>query len=146
MRLMSYSNHDRGFGLLALILATIVGQAAVADPWTPSKVRTIPIQSEPADQGTRSTPHTEFSKVHNLTVRARLPDEDRDASGRELSAAPIAGDVASGIDVSGADVKAVRTVPVKPESPIGATDPDHHHVQTMRIPAQSAPQNEIGAK
>jgi hypothetical protein len=141
MRLRFCLSHSRRLGLFTLISASVIGQVAIADPLAPSKVRTIPIRSESADQGAGSAPRTELSKVHNLTVHPRFPGENRDASGRELSAAPAAGD-----GTLGHDVKAVHTVPVKSDFPLGGADPDHHFVQTTRIPAQSMPQNEIGTK
>jgi hypothetical protein len=134
-------SHNRRLGLFTLISASVIGQVAIADPLTPSKVRTLPIQSEAADQGAGSAPRTEFSKVHNLTVHPRFPEESRDASGRELSAAPTGGN-----GTLSHDVKAVHTVPVKSDSPLSGADPDHPFVQTTRIPAQWAPQNEIGTK
>jgi hypothetical protein len=136
MRPMSRPNRQC---LLALFIFEMVGLTAVAmaDPVVPSKIRTIRVGPGSAeDHGHPSALSTKGLKFHTLTVRPRFPGENRDPSGRELSAAPPPGNAASD-----ADFHAVPTMPIRP-NPAPTGDPDRHRVHTIRVPAQSAPQRD----
>jgi hypothetical protein len=100
----------RSFLALILFGAVVLTAVAMADPMTPSKVKTIRILSQPAEDHSDQPPSPAKSTgVHLLTVRPKLPDEHRDASGRELSTTQGRGN-ASG----NADVHAVPTIAVRP--------------------------------
>jgi hypothetical protein len=117
--------------------ALLVGssQVIMADPIVPAKVRTIPIRSAGA-QADAPTPSTEFPKVHVLTVRPSVPEDERDASGRPLYDAEGSPNAASE-----ADQKAVRTVPNTRDSTPGASFPDKRSVPTTPLHAQSPQQD-----
>ena len=104
--------------LYAIVLFGTVGltAGAIADPVTPSKVQTLRISPQRADDHNgQPTPPAKSNGLHVLTVRPRLPDEHRDASGRELSATQGHGNVSPD-----ADTHAVRTMSVRSE-------PGEHH-------------------
>jgi hypothetical protein len=129
-----------------MILSGTVGLAAgaMADPVTPTKVQTLRILPQPADDHDAQPAWSAKSNgLHVLTVRPRLPGEQRDASGRELSATQGQGNPSPD-----ADTHVIRTMPVRPEpgghhdAPgrewpgtqgvvNGASDP--HRVRTMTI-------------
>ncbi|NEU97689.1 hypothetical protein [Bradyrhizobium uaiense] len=97
--------------VVALTVLGTIGLAAVAtaDPIEPSKIRTIRIAPQSADdRGDPSTTPPKYNRLHVLTVRPRLPDEHRDAAGREWPTTTTASEPA-------ADAHAVRTTPVRPE-------------------------------
>jgi hypothetical protein len=90
--------------------------AAMADPMAPSKVKTIRIPSQPAeDHGDQPPSPAKSTGVERFIVRPNLPDEHRDASGRELSTTQGHGNASPN-----ADTHVVRTMPVRPA-------PDEHH-------------------
>jgi hypothetical protein len=107
----------------------------MADPMTPSKVKTIRILSQPAEDHSDQPPSPAKSTgVHLLTVRPKLPDEHRDASGRELSTTQGRGN-ASG----NADVHAVPTIAVRPEPGV-TSESNYNFVPATPVPSQAAPQ------
>jgi hypothetical protein len=75
-------------------------------------------------------------KVHVLTVRPSVPEDERDASGRPLYDAEGSPNAASE-----ADQKAVRTVPNTRDSTPGASFPDKRSVPTTPLHAQSPQQD-----
>jgi hypothetical protein len=131
--------------LLLVVLETgALTMTAVAEPpASPAdsiKVRTTTIHSQPgAAHDNALLPSANSFKApalqfHTLHVRPRLPDEQRDPSGRPLSATREIGNVKSD-----ADLHVVHTVPIRQE-PVA---PDHRVVRTIRVPSQSAPQEEL---
>lgn len=73
------------YPVVALTVLGITGLAAVAaaDPIEPSKIRTIRVAPQPAnDFGDPSMAPPKYNSLHVLKVRPRLPDEHRDAAGR----------------------------------------------------------------
>jgi len=116
---------------------------AAADPIEPAKVRTTPIRPPSAqDHGEPMASPNDAAKVPPLTVltvRPRSPEDDRDASGRELPAAPDPGHAASA-----ADLHTVHTITIRPDRdaelasasrPLAAPngDPNRHAVRTITI-------------
>ncbi len=116
---------------------------AAADPFEPAKIRTIPIRPPSAqDHGEALAPSNDAAKVPSLTVltvRPRSPEDDRDASGRQLPAAPDPGRAAST-----ADLHTVHTITISPgrdaelasaSRPLAAPngDPNRHAVRTITI-------------
>jgi hypothetical protein len=78
-------------------------------------------------------------------VRPRYAEDNRDASGRQLPAAPDIGHAASA-----ADLHAVRTITIRPDRdaypayapgtlPAPNSDPDRQSTHTIRDPSQFSP-------
>src|ERR1700732_5424520 len=124
--------------LVVIIFAT-AGFTAVAktEPMTPSKVRTITVGPQSAEDHQDTLPSPVKSpKFHIITVRPRLPEEQRDASDH-----PPPTTQEHGSATSDADRHVVRSTPIKP-NPDATNTPDHHAVRTIRVPSQSPPQLE----
>ena len=140
------TSHPNPRLLCAIIMFGTVGltAGAIADPVTPSKVQTLRIAPQRADDhsGQPASP-AKSNGLHVLTVRPRIPDEHRDASGRELSTTQGHGNASPD-----ADTHVVRTMSVRSEPGEyrdtpgrewsstqgivnGASDP--HRVRTMTI-------------
>lgn len=117
---MSLIFHPNRHCFLALIMLGTVASTtvAMADPVVSTKVRTITIRPQSAeDHRDPLVSTTHGPKVHSLTilpVRPRSPGENRDASGRQLTAQQALGHAASG-----ADFHAVHTIKIR-------QDPDPH--------------------
>jgi hypothetical protein len=96
--------------LASLLVLLNLNGLAVAEPLVSTEVRNAPAEGQTAQQAppTPFPPVHTTPPVHTLKVRPRLPDEARDASGRPFSAAPSPAG-----PPSDADVKVVRTVPLK---------------------------------
>lgn len=110
--------------LLALIMFAAVGltSVAMADPNVPAKVKTIRISPRPTeDRGGQPTSPSKSSGVHLLTVRPKLPDENRDAAGRELSTTQGRSNASPNTDSH-----VVPTIPIRPAPAERrtASDPD----------------------
>ena len=135
--------------LCAIILFGAVGltAGAIADPVTPSKVQTLRISPPRADDHSgQPTPPAKSNGLHVLTVRPKLPDEHRDASGRELPATRGTGNVSPDADTHAINTMSVRSEPGErydtpgrewsgtQGSVNGASDA--HRVRTMTIRAE----------
>lgn len=105
------SHRAHRHSIVALTVLGTIGLAAVAmaDPMEPSKIRTIRVTPQSADDlGDPSKAPAKSNRLHVLTVRPRLPDEQRDAAGHELSTIQQTSKPA-------ADAHVVRTMPVRLE-------------------------------
>jgi hypothetical protein len=128
--------------LLLAFAASAPTMTAMAEPPDSSsdsiEVRTTKIQSHPdAGHNNALASPANSPNVHVLQVRPRLPDEQRDASGRPFAATQDSGNVESE-----ADFRVVHTIPIRPETGASA-DPDHRVVRTIRVPSQAVPQEEL---
>jgi hypothetical protein len=134
---------QRPHHLFACLILKTVGltTVAMADPIEPSKIHTIPVRPEAAEDNRPSTPPPPNSspKVRILTVRPHLPGEPRDPANQPASPAQNPGDPAST-----ADPHVVRTIPVKPDSH-AEPDAGRRMIRTFPVPAQSAPQDALGS-
>jgi hypothetical protein len=120
--------------LLVLVMFETVALTALAmaEPMPPSKVRTITIRPQSAeDHGEPSTSPTSSSEVHTVKVRPRIPGEGRDASARQFT-----GEQNPGNAVPDADLHRIRTFSIRP-GPDATSDPYRHLVPTIPVPAQS---------
>lgn len=142
--------------VVALTVLGTVGFAAVAtaDPIEPSKIRTIRIAPPSADdRGDPLTAPPKYNRLHVLTVRPRLPDEQRDAADREWSTTTV-------VSKPAADAHVVQTTPVRPASDelrntsggkwsgtqglVSATS-GPHHIRSLSIrPEQPEPYSRYG--
>jgi hypothetical protein len=120
-----------------------LNSVAIADPMAATKIRTIAIQPQSAeDHGDPLASPTNAPNVRSSTisnVRPRSPEENRDASGRLLSG------------TQDADPHAVRSITIRPEqdayptyAPLALPSPnrdlDRHFNQTIRNPSQFVPE------
>jgi hypothetical protein len=125
--------------VLALVMFGLAGSkaTATADPMEPSKVATVKIRPPSAGdhRDQLASPANSSPRLQTLRVRSPFPGEQRDPSGREYSAEPDPGNAESS-----ADLKTIRTVPVREPSATAAAASDHHTIHTIRVPSQSAPQ------
>jgi hypothetical protein len=121
-------------GLLILVMFETVALATtgMAEPMAPSKVRTMTVHPQPAeDHGEPPASPTISSEVHTLKVRPQLSGEVRDGSGRQLTSEQNPGNA-----VPGVDLHKIRTFSVGP-GPDATGDSYRHLVPTTPVPAQS---------
>ncbi len=161
------------YSLLALMMFAAVGLSvvAMADPNEPAKVKTIRILPQPAeDHGGQPASSGKSTRVQLFIVQPKLPDEHRDASGRELSTTQGRGNASPNADTHVVPTLTVRPAPDErrnasgpdwsgPQGLVngaydphrvramtvrpepGATNtPDDHFVPATPVPAQAAPQ------
>jgi hypothetical protein len=143
-------SHLNQHGLLVLVMFEAFGLNSVAnaDPMATTKIRTITIRPQSAeDHGDPLASPTNAPNVRSSTIlndRPRSPGENRDASGRLLSAPQ---DQAA----PGADPHAVRSITIRPDhdaypayAPLALPGPnsdlDRHFNQTIRDPSQFVPE------
>jgi hypothetical protein len=120
--------------LLSLVMLETVGLTApaMAEPMAPSRIRTITIRPQSAeDHGEPSASPAGSSQVHIVKARPQLPGENRDTPGRQFT-----GEQNPGNAVPGADLHKVRTFQVGP-GPNAMSDTYRHLVPTTPAPAQS---------
>jgi hypothetical protein len=125
---------SRRHSLLILVMFEMIGltATAMAEPMTPSKVRTITIRPQsPEDHGEPPASPASSSEVHTLKVRPQLSGEGRDGSGRQLTGEPNPGNA-----VPGVDHHKIRTFSVGP-GPDATSDSYRHLVPATPVPAQS---------
>jgi hypothetical protein len=141
MRLRSHPNRH---GLLVLVMFEAFGLTSVAkaDPTAATKIRTIAIRPQSAeDHGDPLASPTNAPKVRPSTTL-----NDRDASGRPLSATQDLGHVPSG-----ADFHAVHSITIRPDhdaypayAPLALPGPnsnlDRQFNHTIRDPSQFVPE------
>ena len=141
MRLRSHPNQ---LGLLVLVMFEAFGltSAAKADPMAATKIRTIAIRPQSAeDHGDPLASPTGTPKVHSSTIL-----NDRDASGRQLSDTQDLG-----YATPGADPHAVHSITIRPDhdaytayAPLALPGPnsnlDRQFNHTIRDPSQFVPE------
>jgi hypothetical protein len=149
MRLRSHPNQ---LGLLVLVMFEAFGltSAAKADPMAATKIRTIAIRPQSAeDHGDPLASPSNAPNLHSstiLNVRPRSPEDAHDASGRPLSDTQDLGDAASG-----ADSHAVHSITIRPDhdaypayAPLALPGPnsnlDRQFNHTIRDPSQFVPE------
>jgi hypothetical protein len=145
-------SHLNQHGLLVLVMFEAFGLNSVAnaDPMATTKIRTITIRPQSAeDHGDPLASPTNAPNVRSsiiLNVRPRSPEENRDASGRLLSTTQDLGQA-----TPGADPHAVRSITIRPDhdaypayAPLALPGPnsdlDRHFNQTIRDPSQFVPE------
>jgi hypothetical protein len=137
---MSFVN--RHVGAAAVLLLAGSSQLAAADPLVARKVQTIPIHSgeTPTTPPTSSPvfPDVHSPHVHMVTVRPGVPQGPRDGSGPPPSASQGASNLPTG-----ADLKAIRTLPVRLGPAAIAHSPDQQLVRSIRVPAQDVSQEPL---
>jgi hypothetical protein len=131
---MSFVN--RHVGAAAVLLLAGSSQLAAADPLVARKVQTIPIHSGEMSTTPQTSsavfPDVHSPDVHMVTVRPR------DGSGPPPSASQGASNLPTG-----ADLKAIRTLPVRLGPAAIAHSPDQQLVRSIRVPAQDVSQEPI---
>ena len=129
--------------VLVLVMFEALGLISVAkaDPMAATKIRTIAIRPQSAeDHGDPLASPTRIPKVHSSTIL-----NDRDASGRQLSATQDLG-----YATPGADPHAVRSITIRPDhdaypayAPLALPGPnsnlDRQFNHTIRDPSQFTP-------
>jgi hypothetical protein len=134
---MRPTSHSKRHCLLVLVLLETVAltATAMAEPMAPSRVRTITVHPQSAeDHGEPSASPANSFKIPTTKVRPQLSGESRDGSGRQL-----AGEQTIGNAVPSVDPHKVRTFSVRPD-PSATSDSYRHLVPTTPVPAQSIPQ------
>jgi hypothetical protein len=120
--------------LLILVLFETVALTAIAmaEPMAPSRVRTITVHPQSAeDHGEPAASPANSFKIPSVNVRPRLSGESRDGSGHQF-----AGEQNPGNAVPGVDPHKVPTFSVGPD-PDATSDSYRHLVPTTPVPAQS---------
>jgi hypothetical protein len=145
---MQMEHNSNLYRFLALAIFQVSGltSAALADPLVSSKVQTITVR--PTTTGEKADAPQKVHSLKVLTVRPRLPDENRDASGREI--VPTTNEqVKTGRNN---DLHSVSTIAIKADDhhaqPAASSaappalnlnqSPDRHVVQTIRVTGQHA--------
>jgi hypothetical protein len=120
--------------LLILVMFETLGltATAMAEPMAPSKVRTITIRPQSAEEdGKPPASPTSSSEVRTMIVRPRLSEESRDGSSPQLT-----GEQNPGNAVPGVDHHKIRTFQVRP-GPDATSDSYRHLVPATPVPVQS---------
>ena len=120
--------------LLILVLFETVAltATAMAEPMAPSKVRTITVHPQSAeDHGEPSALPANSFRIPTVNARPRVSGESRDGSGHLF-----AGEQNPGNAVPGVDLHKIRTFSVGP-GPDATRDSYRHLVPAAPLPAQS---------